>query len=398
MEEASENFGSLFCCGYYPDLLVIDLHLHEVALSRNARNTDGRESEICCRCRIKRDDVEWSNLTNEGTFKETNMSKLRWGLLSTARINRAVIPPIRSSQRSELRGVASRDIVKAKEYAKDWQIPHAYGSYEELLADDKIDVIYNPLPNHLHAEWSIRAAEAGKHVLCEKPLALSVAEVDQMAAAAQRHNVVIAEAFMYKHHPQTLKVLELVEQEAIGEVLLVKGAFTFNLDRPDDVRWVPEWGGGSIWDVGCYPISFTRLVARAEPVEVFGWQVTGSTGIDVVFSGQMRFASGLLAQFDCGFRAPYRTAIEIVGTKGSIELASPFKPAGGEWIQIKHGDRREWIESPRSDHLYLGEIEDMEQAVLDGHAARVSLENSRGNIAVISALLESARCGQPVKL
>ena len=326
------------------------------------------------------------------------MKKLRWGLLSTARINRAVIPPIRGSVRSELHAVASRDRVKAQEYAAEWHIPHAYGTYEELLADESIDAIYNPLPNHLHAEWSIRAAEAGKHVLCEKPLALTLAEVDQMIAAAQKHRVVITEAFMYKHHPQTLKVLELIEQETLGELLLIKGAFTFNLDRPDDVRWVLEWGGGSIWDVGCYPISFTRLVTKAEPVEVFGWQVTGSTGIDVVFGGQMRFVSGLLAQFDCGFRAPYRTAMEIVGTRGSIKLSSPFKPAGSEWIQIKRGDRIELVESPKVDHLYQGEIEDMERAVLDGQAPRISLANSRANVATIIAFLESARTGQPVRL
>ncbi len=325
------------------------------------------------------------------------MKKLRWGLLSTARINRSVIPPIRGSVRSELHAVASRDIVKAKAYAKEWHIPHAIGTYEELLAREDIDAIYNPLPNHLHAEWSIRAAEAGKHVLCEKPLALSVAEVDQVMAAAKQHNVVIAEAFMYKHHPQTLKVLELIEQETIGELLLIKGAFTFNLDRPDDVRWVPEWGGGSIWDVGCYPISFTRLVAKAEPVEVFGWQATGATGIDVVFSGQMRFASGLLAQFDCGVRAPYRTSMEIVGTKGAIELGSPFKPAGGEWIKIKRGDSVELLRSPEYE-LYRGEVEDIERAVLDGQAPRISLENSRANVATILALLESARTGQVVRL
>ena len=325
------------------------------------------------------------------------MQKLRWGLLSTARINRSVIPPMRGSVRSELHAVASRDIVKAKEYAREWHIPHAVGSYDELLAREDIDAIYNPLPNHLHAEWSMRAAEAGKHVLCEKPLALTLAEIDQMMAAAKKHKVVIAEAFMYKHHPQTLKVLELIKQETIGELLLIKGAFTFNLDRPDDVRWVLEWGGGSIWDVGCYPISFARLVAQAEPVEVFGWQATGTTGIDVVFSGQMRFASGLLAQFDCGFRAPYRTAIEIVGAKGSIELASPFKPAGGEWIKIKRGDSVDKIRSPESE-LYRGEIEDMERAVLDAQTPRISLEDSRANVAAILALLESARTGQVVRL
>ncbi len=325
------------------------------------------------------------------------MERLRWGVLGTARISRAVIPPIRLSERSELKAVASRDIGKAKAYAKSWHIPHAYGSYEELLADEHIDAIYNPLPNHLHAEWSIRAAEAGKHVLCEKPLALSVEEVDRVRAAAQQHHVVIAEAFMYKHHPQTLKVLQLIEQEAIGDLLLVKGTFSFDLTRPNDVRWVPEWGGGSIWDVGCYPISFSRLVARTEPIEVFGWQVTGTTGVDVVFIGQLRFAGGLLAQFDCGFRAPYRASMEVVGTKGAIELDGPFKPAGGEWIKLKRGDSVEMLRSPEYE-LYLGEIEDMERAVLDGQPPRVSLENSRANVATIAALLQSAQSGQPVKL
>ncbi len=325
------------------------------------------------------------------------MERLRWGLLGTARIGRAVIPPIRLSERSELRAVASRDLVKAEKYAGAWRIPQAYGSYEELLADEHIDAIYNPLPNHLHAEWSIRAAEAGKHVLCEKPLALSAAEVDRMAEAARKNKVVIAEAFMYKHHPQTLKVQEWVEQGTLGDLLLIKGAFTFDLTRPDDVRLVPEWGGGSIWDVGCYPISYSRLIAQAEPVEVFGWQVIGVTGVDVVFGGQLRFASGLLAQFDCGFRAPYRASMEIVGTKGAIELDGPFKPGGGEWIKIKRGDSLEMMRSPEYE-LYLGEIEDMERAVLDSQPPRVSLENSRANVATIAALLQSAQSGQPVKL
>ena len=326
------------------------------------------------------------------------MKKLRWGLLSTARINRAVIPPIRASLQSELKAVASRDVVKAKDYAREWHIPHAYGSYEELLADENIDVIYNPLPNHLHAEWSIRAAEAGKHVLCEKPLALSLDEVDQMMAAAKKHNVIITEAFMYKHHPQTLKVLDLIKQDAIGDLLLIKGAFTFNLDRPDDVRWVPEWGGGSIWDVGCYPISFCAPRRKR-----------GSGG-GVWLAGDRldRHRRGLQRP-DCALPAAcwrssiaasghrIRTAMEIVGTKGSIELGSPFKPAGGEWIKIKRGDSVDQLRSPEYE-LYRGEIDDMEQAVLGGQAPRISLENSRGNVATILALLESAQTGQVVRL
>jgi D-xylose 1-dehydrogenase (NADP+, D-xylono-1,5-lactone-forming) len=327
------------------------------------------------------------------------MDKLRWGLLSTARINRAVIPPIRSSKRSELIAVASRETAKAEAYAKDWEIPRAYGSYAALLADPSIDAVFISLPNSLHVDWAVKCAEAGKQVLCEKPLALTTAEVDRMIDAARWNKVVIAEAFMYQHHPQTIKVLEMLKNEPIGEVLLIKGAFTFNLAkiRPDDVRMFPELGGGSIWDLGCYPISYTRLIAQAEPIEVFGWQVTGKSGVDEVFTGQLHFANGLLAQFDCGFRTPYRMALEIVGTNGSIELDHAYRPEGNNWIKLNRGDQVELIQSPEKN-LYLGEIEDIEAAALDGQPQRISLEWSRGNVAVITALLESARTGKVVKI
>ena len=196
-----------------------------------------------------------------------------------------------------------RDQAKAEAYAHEIGVPRAYGSYEAMLADPDIDVVYNPLPNHLHAEWTIKCAEAGKHVLCEKPLALSVAEVDRVMAAAQANHVIVAEAFMYKHHPQTLKALELLAQKPIGDLIAIKGVFTFDLTpRSNDIRWVPEYGGGSIWDVGCYPISFTRLIAQAEPVEVFGWQTLSDSGVDQVFLGQMRFANGLLAWAEAASR------------------------------------------------------------------------------------------------
>ena len=326
------------------------------------------------------------------------MDGLRWGILSTARITGAVIPPIQSSYRSDLLGVASRDQAKADTFANQWDIPRTYGSYEAMLADPDINVVYNPLPNHLHAEWTIKCAEAGKHVLCEKPLALSVAEVDRVIAAARANHVIVTEAFMYKHHPQTLKVLELLKNKPIGELLVIKGVFTFDLSpRPDDIRWKPEWGGGSIWDVGCYPMSFARLIAQAEPIEVQGWQVTGPSGIDDVFVGQMRFANGLLAQVESGFRSPYRTWMEVVGTRGSLYVAAPFKPEGSTWITLRYGDRAEQFET-FGQVLYQGEIEDMEEAVLDGKSPRISLENSRNNVAVILALLESARTNQIVRL
>ena len=203
---------------------------------------------------------------------------LNWGLLSTARINDALIPPLRASKRNHLLAVASRTQEAAEKYAREKKIPRAHGSYESLLADPEIDVIYNPLPNHLHAEWTIKAFEAGKHVLCEKPLALNVEQVDAMQAAARKHERVVAEAFMYRHHPQTLKVQELVRSGSLGTLKLVRGSFTYVLSREEDIRLLdPAMGGGSIWDVGCYPISYARTVIGMDPLDVFGWQVTGST-------------------------------------------------------------------------------------------------------------------------
>ncbi len=323
------------------------------------------------------------------------MTKLRWGLLSTARINRALLPPLRASARNELTAVASRDLERARAYARDHAIPRVFGSYEALLADPDVDVIYNPLPNHLHAEWTIKAAQAGKHVLCEKPLALTVDEVDAMAAAAKAAGVVVAEAFMYRHHPQTLKVKELVADGAIGKLRLVRGSFTYNLNQPGDVRLDAGMGGGSIWDVGCYPISYARAIVGAEPVEVFGWQTTGATGVDETFTGQLRFPGEVVAQFDSGFRAQFRTHIEIVGSEGALTVPRPFKPGLDEHILLTSGDEAQTIVMPGQE-LYSGEVEDMADAILHGHAPRVSLADSRGNVAAIVALLRSAREGKSV--
>ena len=326
------------------------------------------------------------------------MSKiLKWGILSTARINRALIQPLQVSKRNELVAVASRSRGTADAYAKEQKIPRAYGSYEALLADPAIDVIYNPLPNHLHAEWTIKAVEAGKHVLCEKPLALGVDEVDAIHDAARKHGRVVAEAFMYRHHPQTLKALEIVRNGSLGMLKLIHGTFSFVLTREGDVRLNPEWGGGSIWDVGCYPISYARTVVGEEPVEVFGWQVTGETGIDETFIGQMRFDRGIHAQFDCSFAIPVHSFIEIVGSEGTLNIPRPFKPGIDEKIYLTRGTNTETIKI-KGQELYIGEVEDMADAILLGHDPRVSLNDSRANVGVITALIESARAGMPVRL
>ncbi len=323
---------------------------------------------------------------------------LRWGILGAARITRAVVPALRAADGHELVAVASRSLDKAREHAAQFSIPQAIGSYEAMLAAPDIDVIYIPLPNSLHAEWTIKAAEAGKHVLCEKPLALTVDEVDRITAAATRAGVVVAEAFMYRHHPQTLRLKQLIDEGAIGEVNVIRSAFTFNLDRPGDVRRVLDLGGGSIWDVGCYPISLARLLAGGEPREVFGQAIAGPSGIDETFVGQMKFTETMFAQFDSGFRAPFRTHAEIVGTTGAITVTRPFKPTGSEKMLLNRGDHIEEIAVTTDADLYLGQVEDIGRAILSGTSSRMTLADSRGNVATIVALLESARSGKPVAI
>jgi predicted dehydrogenase len=322
---------------------------------------------------------------------------LRWGLLSTARINKALFTPLRTSKRNRLLAVASRSRDKAEAYAREKKIERAYGSYTDLLADPEIDVIYNPLPNHLHAEWTIKAVEAGKHVLCEKPLALSMDEVNGMAAAAKKHGRVVAEAFMYRSHPKTLKVKEIVDSGELGRVKIVRGSFTFLMTNPNDYRWQPEMGGGGLWDIGCYPLSYTRTVLGAEPLEVFGWQVTGPTGVDEVFTAQLHFPGDIYAQFDCSVKIPYHTFMEIVGDEGTLNVPNPFNPGAREALYLtKNGKTRSvTVKGPEP---YVSEVEDMADAILLGKPPRVSLADSRANVAAILALFESAKLGKPVTL
>jgi D-xylose 1-dehydrogenase (NADP+, D-xylono-1,5-lactone-forming) len=321
---------------------------------------------------------------------------LNWGFLSTARISRALIPPLQVSKRNTLLAVASRSQEAAEAYSKEQRIPRAHGSYEALLADPEIDVIYNPLPNHLHAEWTVRAVQAGKHVLCEKPLALTVDEVDAIKSAAQKHGRVVAEAFMYRHHPKTLKAQEIVKSGSLGTLKLIRGSFTFLLAREGDVRLRPDMGGGSIWDVGCYPISYARSILGEKPLEVFGWQVTGPTGVDETFVGQLRFRDDVIMQFDSSFAVPAHSFMEIVGNEGTLNIPNPFKPGVNEKLYLTRGDKTKTI-TVKGQELYLGEVEDMADAILLGKHPRVSLEDSRANVAVIGALLESARSGRPVE-
>ena len=318
----------------------------------------------------------------------------RWGVLGTARINRSVIPPIRASSRHALVAVASRDTERAEKYAREWQFPRAYGSYEALLAASDVDAVYIPLPNALHVPWTLEAIRHGKHVLCEKPLALSTADVDAVAEAAARAGVVVAEAFMYRHHPQTLLLKRLIDEGQIGSLRLVRSAFSFTLTRDTDVRLDPALGGGSLWDVGCYPVSIARYLTGGEPLEVFGRATIGPTGVDLAFAGQLQFREAV-AQFDCGFRAPFRTHLEVVGTDGYVTVPVPFKPGVETRMLVTRGGHTETL-TVEGQPLYSGEVEDLADAVQFGRPPRVTLADSRSNVAALVALYESARTGAAV--
>jgi len=327
------------------------------------------------------------------------MDKVRWGLLSTARINRRLIPAIRASARGELAAVASRTRETARAYADQWEIPHAFESYQAMLDSDRVDAVYISLPNHLHAEWAIRALRAGKHVLCEKPFALSLEDVDAMIAASRETGCYLAEAFMYRHHPQTKLVGELVRSGRLGEVRAVRGIFTFAIASESDVRLNPEWGGGSLWDVGVYPLSFAQYLFGGPPEAVSALQVTGASGVDEFFTGQMQYSGERLAQICSSFRIPYHTSIEILGTGGCLSLTRPFTGMedGGRVLFYPPEGEAEEIPVPQQE-LYLGEVEDLHAAVLDGAPQYLKLEETRNHVRTVLALYEAARTGTQVRL
>lgn len=318
-------------------------------------------------------------------------NKLRWGLLSTAKINGALIPPLQKSKRSQLTAVASRSQESAERYAAERHIPRAFGSYEAMLADPDIDVVYISLPNHLHAEWSIRALQAGKHVLVEKPFALTPADIQAVGAAAQANGRIVAEAFMYRHHPQTLKVQQLVAEGALGELKIINGHFILTFEREGNFRWNAQAGGGSLWDVGCYPISYAHMLTGSPPVKVSGWQTLTVGGVDITFCGQMAYATGVMAQVLSSFGLPYHTAMELHGTDASLVITEPFTPHSPNIpLILRTKDKKEFRFDFRKTDLYQGEVENMESAILDGTPPRISLQESEDNVATILALYQAA--------
>ena len=273
---------------------------------------------------------------------------MRWGLLSTANINRKLLAGARGTDEATVVAVASRDRGRAEEFAREHGIERAVGSYEALLEDPEVDAVYIPLPNSLHVPWSVRALEAGKHVLCEKPLTRRAAEVEEAFAAAERAGRVLEEAFMWRHHPQTLRLRELLDEGTIGRLRMVKASFSFPLADVSDIRMQAGLDGGSLMDVGCYCVSGARLVAGTEPERVHGEQVIGGDGVDVAFAATLRFPGDVIGAFHCGFAVGRRHHLEAIGEDGSLFLADPWhgrspgielrREAGVEQIEIDDAD------------------------------------------------------------
>ena len=326
--------------------------------------------------------------------------KIRWGVLGYARIARVeLIPAILRASNSVLHAVASRDEAKLAEART--QVPglaKTYRGYEALLADPEIDAVYIPLPLALHREWTIRAAEHGKHVLCEKPLALNAAEAREMITACASHGVVLMEAFMYRYTARTRAVLEVIRSGELGEIKQVSSTFRFLLSNPASIKLRPELGGGALYDVGCYPVNFIGLIADAmaggapgsggQPAAV-AVECVREGGIDVNFSALLKYPSGLLAAAHCGFNAQKRVHSEITGTRGILEVPETFfDPAGV--LTLTTGETRREIAVPASDR-YRHEVEDFADAIRQKRAPLFSLVETLRNAEVLDRLFAASR-------
>jgi predicted dehydrogenase len=329
---------------------------------------------------------------------DSAVAPVRWGVLGAAHIAISkVIPAMQRSPMTPVVAIASRDLAKARAAATQLGISRAYGSYEELLADPDVDAIYIPLPNHLHVPWSIRAAEAGKHVLCEKPLALSAADARQLLQVRDRTGVQIGEAFMVRAHPQWAAVRELIAEGRIGELKAIAGHFSYFRRDPADVRSRPEWGGGALMDVGCYPITLARWLFDAEPIEVTGvLEYDPEFNVDRVGSGLLRFPSGQ-ATFTCGSQLVSYQSMQVYGTEGRIEARIPFTPPFDTPSRIFIDDgsafagaAAEEIEFPAVDQYRL-QGERFSEAVRGVGHVPTTLEDAIGNMAVIDAVFRSAK-------
>ena len=327
-------------------------------------------------------------------------NKVRWGVLSTAGIGvKKVVPAMQKGEWIEVTAIASRDLHKAEETARTLGIARAYGSYEELLADPQIEAIYNPLPNQLHVPWSIKAAEAGKHVLCEKPISMTVAEAKTLLAVQERTGVIIGEAFMVRTHPQWVRARELVRSGRIGQLRSIQGFFSYFNTDPKNIRNIPECGGGALMDIGCYPINTSRLLFDEEPLRVSGLlEKDPVMKVDRLTSAILEFPSGH-AVFTCSMQlVPYQR-MQLLGTKGRIEIEIPFNAPNDRPCRILIDDGRDLagggitVETFPVCDQYTIQGDVFSRAVREGGEVPIPLADAIKNMAVIEAIFRSAETG-----
>ncbi|MEA2191522.1 MAG: D-xylose 1-dehydrogenase D-xylono,5-lactone-forming [Solirubrobacteraceae bacterium] len=324
----------------------------------------------------------------------TARAPVTWGILSTARIGAALVAGARQSQAADVVAVASRSAAAAQAYAQLHGIARAHGSYEELLADPDVEAVYVPLPNAMHVDWTLRALQAGKHVLCEKPMDRRPEQVQRAFDAADDAGLVLSEAYMWRHNPQAAGVRELLDEGAIGDVRLIRASFSFQLAGDADVRLDPALDGGSLMDVGCYCVSAARMVATGEPVAVSAEVVTGPTGVDMRMTGLLRFGGDVLATIDCGFDVPARGSLEIVGSDGRILLEDPWHCRRPQ-IVLERGLEREVIRLRPVDSYRL-ELDDVCAAIRDGREPLLGRADALGQARTIDALYRAAAEGRAV--
>lgn len=327
--------------------------------------------------------------------------KVRWGVLGAASIaRRRVIPAIQGSESGEVIAIASRDYARAERMARELGIRKAYGSYEELIADPEVEAIYNPLPNHLHVPWSIKAAEVGKHVLCEKPSSVSLAEARELLAVRDRTHVLIQEAFMVRTAPQWLRAREIARSGRVGDIRVAMGSFSYFNRNADDVRNVAAWGGGGLLDIGCYPITTSRFMFGEEPRRVAALvERDPEFGVDRLTSAILEFPSGH-ALFTCSTQLVYEQRMQFLGTKGRIELAIPFSAPTDRPCRLfvddgtdLFGSGIETIEIPTSNQ-YTIQADRFSEAIRRGTPAPVPLEDAVANMAVIEAIFRAGASGK----
>lgn len=319
------------------------------------------------------------------------MSKVRWGILGCANTARKrAIPAMLEARSVDLAGIASRSPEKAESFRAMFNLPRAYGSYEEMLADPEIRAVYIPLPNGLHGEWMVHAARRGKHVLCEKPFTSNAAEAAHVAAVVSQHGVYAMEAFMWRMHPQHARAMEAIDKGAIGTVRLIRAAFTFLMPRGPNVRLIPTLAGGCVMDVGCYPVSTARHYYRCQPSRVYArGNIDPEYGVDMRASAILEFPDGL-AMFDCGFDLPYRTELEIVGEKGIISFHKPWQPEPEAVIRINGS-----CETLPAANQYVHQFEYFSECVREGTPPRWGPDDAVLQMRVLDAILRSISSGRP---